>query len=64
MNIKGPYLSFGKLETAIIGFVAFMSGVATKAARCRVAAWDKKMLSFGTRRMHPVVAQPLSTAPT
>jgi len=56
MNIKGPYLSFGKLETAIIGFVAFMSGVATKAARCRVAAWDKKMLSFGTRRMHPVVA--------
>jgi len=46
MNIKGPYLSFGKLETAIIGFVAFMSGVATKAARCRVAAWDKKMLKL------------------
>ncbi|NPV89111.1 nicotinate phosphoribosyltransferase [Coprothermobacteraceae bacterium] len=56
MNIKGPYLSIARLETAILGFVSFMSGIATKAARCRLAAWDKTLLSFGTRRMHPAVA--------
>jgi len=32
------------------------SGVATKAARCKKAAGDRRVISFGARRIHPVIA--------
>ncbi len=54
--IKGNYLNFGLYETAILGLLCQASGVATKAARCKKAAGDKIVLSFGARRMHPVLA--------
>ncbi|MBN4668478.1 nicotinate phosphoribosyltransferase, partial [Pandoraea nosoerga] len=31
------------------------SGVATGAARCRLAAGEKPVISFGARRMHPAI---------
>jgi len=54
--IEGDYLSFGVYETAILGFLCQASGVATKAARCRKAAGDRLIASFGARRMHPALA--------
>lgn len=56
MVIEGRYLEFGVFETALLGFLCQASGIATKAARCRLAAGDKTVISFGARRMHPVIA--------
>lgn len=56
MILEGPYLEFAVLETALLGFLCQATGVATKAARCRVAAGDRMLLSFGARRMHPAVS--------
>lgn len=54
--IEGEYLDFGFLETSILGLLCQASGVATKAARCRSAAGEKMMASFGARRVHPAIA--------
>jgi nicotinate phosphoribosyltransferase len=54
--IEGDYLEFGLLETSILGLLCQASGVATKAARCRAAAGDRMMVSFGARRIHPAIA--------
>ncbi len=56
MVIEGSYLEFGIFETALLGFLCQASGIATKAARCRLAAGDKSVISFGARRMHPTIA--------
>jgi len=56
MQITGDYVEFGTLETAILGYICQQSGVATKAARCRKAAGNKTVISFGARRMHPALA--------
>lgn len=56
MVIEGPYLEFGIYETALLGFLCQASGIATKAARCRIAAGEKQVISFGARRMHPSIA--------
>lgn len=54
--IEGPYLTFGVYETALLGLLCQASGIATKAARCRKAAGDRLLISFGARRMHPALA--------
>ena len=56
MEIEGPYSSFGRYETALLGFLCQATGVATKAARCKKAAGDRLVISFGGRRVHPAVA--------
>jgi nicotinate phosphoribosyltransferase len=56
MVIEGPYLEFGIYETALLGFLCQASGIATKAARCRLAAGNRQVVSFGARRMHPSIA--------
>lgn len=56
MVIEGAYLEFGIYETALLGFLCQASGIATKAARCRIAAGEKQLISFGARRMHPSIA--------
>jgi nicotinate phosphoribosyltransferase len=53
--LEGRYLEFAVLETALLGLLCEASGVATKASRCRVAAGDRTVLSFGARRMHPAI---------
>jgi nicotinate phosphoribosyltransferase len=53
--VEGRYQDFAVLETALLGFLCQASGVATKAARCRVAAGERMVISFGARRMHPAI---------
>ncbi len=56
MEIEGRYTDFGLYETSLLGLLCQASGVATKAARCKKAAGDRKVISFGARRIHPGVA--------
>jgi len=56
MEIEGMYSEFGLYETSTLGLLCQASGVATKAARCKKAAGDRKVISFGARRIHPVIA--------
>ena len=56
MNIYGSYGSFGEMETAALGMMCHPSGVATAAARTKVAASGKNVIAFGNRRMHPAVS--------
>ncbi len=56
MAIEGDYKEFAIYETPILGFICQASGIATKAARIRLAAGDYPVLSFGVRRMHPAIA--------
>src|ERR671920_1835614 len=55
LTLSGPYGAFAEHETALLGFLCQASGVATGAARCRVAAGEKPVISFGARRMHPAI---------
>ncbi len=55
MEIEGNYQDFCLLETAILGLMCQSSGVATKAARCKKAAGERPVLSFGARRVHPAL---------
>jgi nicotinate phosphoribosyltransferase len=56
MTIEGDYADFAVLETPLLGFLCQASGVATKAARLRIAAGQRTLISFGARRMHPAVS--------
>jgi len=56
LRIQGPYLSFCRLETALLGFLSHATGVATAALEARRAAPDSLVLSFGTRHVHPSIA--------
>lgn len=56
LTITGKYLDFGPFETALLGILCQASGVATKAARCKMAAQHRPVISFGARRMHPALA--------
>lgn len=62
MTIQGPYRAFGLHETALLGLLCQASGIATRAARCRVAAGDRLLLSFGVRRMHPALSPMIDRA--
>lgn len=56
MEIEGVYREFSVFETSMLGLICQASGVATKAARIRIAAGDRTVASFGARRMHPAIA--------
>lgn len=62
LQITGDYLEFCTLETALLGYLCQQSGVATKAARCRKAAGNRTLASFGARRMHPALAPVIDRA--
>lgn len=55
VSVEGRYRTFATLETALLGLLCQASGVATAAARCKRAAGDRAVLSFGARRMHPAI---------
>jgi len=57
MSISGDYLDFATYETPLLGLLCQASGISTKAARCKLAAGERTVLSFGARRMHPVIAR-------
>ena len=54
--IEGTYVQWAEYETALLGLLCQASGIATKAARCKRAAGDRAVISFGARRMHPALA--------
>ncbi len=62
LTIKGPYTAFGHFETAFLGLMCQASGIATRSARCRLAAGERTLLSFGARRMHPALAPMIERA--
>lgn len=51
--IEGTYQDFAIHETALLGLLCQASGIATKAARVKVAAGNRPVIHFGARRMHP-----------
>src|SRR5438477_3547938 len=54
--IDGVYVEWAEYETALLGVLCQASGIATKAARCKKAAGERQVISFGARRMHPALA--------
>lgn len=62
LTLTGPYANFAEHETAILGFLCQASGIATGAARCRLAAGDRPVISFGARRMHPAITPMIERA--
>jgi nicotinate phosphoribosyltransferase len=46
----------------LLGLLCQASGVATGAARCRLAAGERAVVSFGARRMHPAVTPMIERA--
>jgi len=56
LEIEGRYQDFGIYETALLGLVCQASGVSTKAARFKYLAAERPVISFGARRMHPILA--------
>ena len=55
MEIEARYQDFCVYETAILGLICQASGVATKAARFKKLSGERPVISFGARRMHPVL---------
>ncbi len=62
LTIVGRYLDFARYETSILGFICHSSGVSTAAFKTKLAAGDKLVLSFGTRRQHPALAAMIERA--
>jgi nicotinate phosphoribosyltransferase len=60
--VSGRYVDFGSLETALLGLLCQASGVATAAARCKLAAGGRPVYSFGARRMHPAISPMIERA--
>lgn len=56
LTLDGTYVEWARYETALLGLLCQASGIATKAARCKKAAGDRQVISFGARRMHPALA--------
>lgn len=56
MEIEGRYQDFCVYETALLGLICQASGIATMAARFKKRANGRPVISFGARRMHPVLA--------
>lgn len=56
MEIEGRYQDFCLYETALLGLICQASGIASKAARFKRLVGDRLLISFGARRMHPVLA--------
>jgi nicotinate phosphoribosyltransferase len=56
MIIEGRYVDFVEYENPLLGLLSSSTSVSTRAAKFRMAAGTKLLLSFGTRRVHPALA--------
>jgi len=56
IEIEGRYQDFCVYETAILGMICQATGITTKASRFKRLANDRLVISFGARRMHPILA--------
>lgn len=50
MRVSGPLPACQLVETALLNFINFQTLIATKAARCKLAAGDDPVVEFGLRR--------------
>jgi nicotinate phosphoribosyltransferase len=62
VRIEGMYTEFCELETPLLGLICQPSGISTKSARLKKLAGNKIVLSFGVRRMHPVISPMIDRA--
>src|SRR5437867_354660 len=56
LRVRAPYSRFGVYETALLGMLSSCSGWATAAREIVQAANGKRVISFGARHVHPLVA--------
>ena len=56
MVIEGRYADFAEYENPLLGLLSSSTCVSTRAAKFRIAADSKLLLSFGSRRVHPALA--------
>lgn len=56
VNVSGVYTDFAVYETSMLGLICQASGIATRAAKCKLAAGERSVISFGARRMHPAIS--------
>ena len=56
MVIEGRYVDFAEYENPLLGLLSSSTSVSTRAAKFRIAADSKLLLSFGSRRIHPALA--------
>ena len=56
MTISGRFRDFVEYENPILGLLSSSTSISTKASRFRVAAGERQLVSFGTRRVHPAMA--------
>ncbi len=54
--IEGRYVDFVEYENPLLGLLSASTSISTRAAKLRIAAADKLLISFGTRRVHPALA--------
>jgi len=62
LSIEGNYSEFAQYETALLGLTCQASGIATGAARCKMASTGKPIYNFGARRMHPGIVPMIDRA--
>jgi nicotinate phosphoribosyltransferase len=62
VSIEGNYRIFAELETPLLGLICQSSGIATKSARLKKLAGARTLLSFGVRRIHPVLSPMIDRA--
>jgi nicotinate phosphoribosyltransferase len=62
MIIEGYLDDIVLYETAILGILRHYTSIATKAARVKKLAGDKKVLFFGLRALHPAIAPAVDRA--
>ncbi|HKS48527.1 MAG TPA: nicotinate phosphoribosyltransferase [Amycolatopsis sp.] len=56
LEVTAPLPQAQLVETALLNFLTFSTAVATKAARCRIAADGAALVDFSARRTHGVNA--------
>jgi len=56
LRVHAPYSRFGVYETALLGMLSSCTGWATAAREVVDAAAGKRVISFGARHVHPLIA--------
>ncbi|GAA4545028.1 nicotinate phosphoribosyltransferase [Amycolatopsis samaneae] len=52
LEVTAPIAQAQLVETAMLNFVTFQTAIASKAARCRLAAGEADLVDFAARRTH------------
>src|SRR5690242_5089308 len=58
--VRAPLIQAQIVETFLLSTVAFQTTIASKAARCVIAAQGRSVVEFGSRRAHSPSAGPLA----